>query len=68
VSNAALGRGAKAVALHLGLLVAGDSYVEAYIRGEDMAFYIGETQATPEEFLALGEAYWEAFAKRAKER
>jgi hypothetical protein len=68
VSNAALGRGAKAVALHLGLLVAGDSYVEAYIRGEGMAFYIGETQATPEEFLALGEAYWEAFAKRAKER
>jgi hypothetical protein len=68
VSNATLGRGSDVVALQLGLLVGGDSYVESYIRGEGIAFYIGERQVTPEEFVALGEAYWSAFAKGAKSR
>ena len=66
VSNAMLGRGSDVVALRLGLLVGGDSYVDAYIRGEGITFYIGEKQVTPEEFVALGEAYWEAFASRRK--
>jgi len=66
VSVANLGLGPDAVALQLGLLVARDSYVEAYIRGEGITFYAGEKQATLEEFVALGEAYWEAFADRGK--
>jgi hypothetical protein len=65
VSNATLGRGSDVIALQLGLLVANDSYVEAYIRGEGIRFYIGEKQVTPEEFVAFGEAYWDAFAKKA---
>jgi hypothetical protein len=52
----------------LGLLVANSSYVEAYIRGEGITFYIGERRVTPEEFVAFGEAYWDAFAKRAESR
>ena len=66
VSNATLGRGSDVVALQLGLLVARDSYVEAYIRGEEITFYIGERHVTPEEFVAAGEAYWDAFAKKSK--
>jgi hypothetical protein len=66
VSTATLCRGSNVVALQLGLLTAKSSYVEAYIRGEAIEFYIGERQVTPEEFVALGEAYWEAFAKRGK--
>jgi hypothetical protein len=66
VSNATLGRGSDVVALQLGLLVGGDSFVDAFIRGEGITFYIGERQVTPEEFVALGEAYWEAFASRRK--
>jgi hypothetical protein len=66
VSNATLGRGSDVVALQLGLLVASDSYVEAYIRGEGITFYIGERRVTPEEFVAVGEAYWEAFASKRK--
>jgi hypothetical protein len=66
VSIATLGRGPDVTALQLGLLVARDSYVEAYIRGEGITFYIGDRQVTSEEFVALGEGYWEAFAKRGK--
>jgi hypothetical protein len=66
VSNATLGRGSDAVALQLGLLVGGNDYVEAYVRGEGITFYIGEKQVTTEEFVALGEAYWESFASRRK--
>jgi len=65
VSTASLGLGSDVVALQLGLLVARHSYVEAYIRGEGIAFYIGEKLATPEEFVAFGGAYWEAFARRS---
>lgn len=68
VSNATLGRGSGVVALRLGLLVANDSYVEAYIRGDGIAFYIGERRVAPEEFVAFGEAYWDAFAKREDSR
>ena len=64
VSNATLARGPNVVALQLGLMVEHDSYAEAYIRGEEIAFYIGERQVTLEEFVKIGEAYWEAFAKR----
>jgi hypothetical protein len=66
VSSATLGRGPDAVALQLGLLVARDSYVEAYIRGEGITFYAGERQVALQEFVALGEAYWEAFAKKGE--
>ena len=66
VSNALMSRGFGTFALQFGLLVAGDSYVEAYIRGESIEFYVGEKQLAVEEFVALGEAYWDAFAKRRK--
>ena len=69
MSNATLGRGSDVVALQLGLLVSGrESYVEAYIRGEGATFHIGEKRVTLEEFVSLGEAYWNAFAKRAESR
>ena len=64
VSSASLGQGSDSIALHLGLLVGGDSYVEAYIRGEEITFSIGERQLTPQQFVEMGEAYWEAFAKK----
>jgi len=65
VSSAVLGRGSEAVALHLGLLVGvGSSYVDVYIRGQGIVFQIDERGVTPEEFVAIGEAYWHAFAKR----
>lgn len=66
VSSATLGQGPSGVALQMGLLVGGDSYVETYIRGEDISFSIGERQLTPEEFVAFGEAYWEAFAGKSE--
>ena len=65
VSNATLGRGSNAVALQLGLLVGRDDFVEAYIRGEGITFYIGERNVAPEEFVAAGAAYWDAFAKKS---
>lgn len=67
VSNATLGRGPDVVALQL-VLSAGNDYVTAYMRGEGATFHVGEKQVTLEEFIALGEAYWSAFAKRAESR
>jgi hypothetical protein len=67
VSSATLGQASNGVALRLGLLVGGDSYAEAFVRGEDIAFSIGERQLTPQEFVELGEAYWEAFANKRQE-
>jgi hypothetical protein len=64
VSSATLARRSDGVALQLGLLVGGDSYVEAYVRGAEITFLVGERQITPEEFVEMGEAYWEAFANR----
>jgi hypothetical protein len=63
-SNATLGRSSDAIALQLGCWLANDSYVEAYIRGEGISFCIGQRQVTPEEFVALGEAYWKAFEQK----
>ena len=68
VSNATLGRGSDVVALQLGLMVGGDSYVWAYIRGDGATFHVGEKLVTLEEFFALGNAYWNAFAERVKNR
>jgi hypothetical protein len=68
VLNATLGRGSDVVALQLGLIVGGDDYVEAYIRGDGTTFHVGEKLVTLEEFLALGEAYWNAFAERVENR
>jgi hypothetical protein len=68
VGNATLGSSpGGVVALQFGLL-AGDDHVTAYIRGERATFRIGEKQVTLEEFIALGEAHWSAFAKRAESR
>lgn len=67
VSSAVLGLSSDAVALRLGLLVAGEPYyVEAFVRGSGITFFIGERQIRPEEFVELGEAYWEAFANKRK--
>jgi hypothetical protein len=68
VSNATIGQGSNVVALQLGLLAGGDSYVEAYIRGEEARFHVGKKRVTLEEFVALGEAYWNAFAEKAESR
>ncbi len=68
VSNATLGRGSDVVALQLGLMVEGDFYVEAYIRGDGATFHVGEKSVTLEGFFAFGEAYWNAFAERAEKR
>lgn len=67
VGNATLGRGPNVAAFQLGLL-AGDDYVTAYVRGEGATFHVGEKQVRLEEFVVLGEAYWNAFAKRAETR
>jgi hypothetical protein len=64
VSSATLGQGSDGVALCLGLLVEGGSYVEAYIRGEEITFSIGARHLTPQEFVEVGGAYWEEFAKK----
>lgn len=64
VSNAILARGSASVALRLGVMAADRWYLEAFLRGDGITFYAGEHQLTPEEFVAMGEAYWEAFAKR----
>ena len=64
VSSATLARRSDGVALRLGLLVGGDSYVEVYVRGTEISFWIDERQITPEEFVEIGEAYWAAFANR----
>jgi Cysteine-rich CPCC len=67
VSNAILASGSNGVALELGLLAGDGHYVEARIRGEAIAFFVGEQAVTPEEFVGLGQAYWDAFAKRKSE-
>lgn len=64
LSSAVLTQGSESVALCLGLLVGGDSYAKAFIRGEGITFLIGERQVTPQEFVGLGEAYWAAFANK----
>ncbi|MGO9097370.1 MAG: hypothetical protein ACLQGV_19385 [Bryobacteraceae bacterium] len=62
VSDATLARGSDALALHIGVLVENKSYVDAYIHGDGIVFCVGENQVTPDEFVALGEAYWDALA------
>ena len=64
LSSAVLIQESKGVALRLGLLVGGDSYVDAFIRGEEITFSTGQRQLTPQEFVGLGEVYWEAFANK----
>ena len=64
VSSATLALESDGVALRLGLLVGGDSYVEAFVRGKEIIFAIGERLITPKEFVELGAAYWEAFADK----
>jgi hypothetical protein len=66
VLDATLVQGSESIALHLGSMVGGDSYVEAYIRGEEITFSIGTRHLTPQEFVEVGEAYWEARAKKRK--
>jgi len=63
VSTATLGQRSDGAALRL--VFFGASFVEAYVRGEEITFSIGERQLTPEEFVEVGEAYWEAFARKA---
>lgn len=62
--NATLARGANTLALQMGFTSERDSYFEAFIRGRAIHFSVGDKLVTPEEFLALGEAYWTVFANR----
>ncbi len=66
VMDATLARGANSVALKLEVMVENDSYERAYLRGEGITFIVGDRKVTQEEFLALGEAYWEAFSARQR--
>jgi hypothetical protein len=64
VGDATLALTDNAVALKLGLLGGRDQYYEAIIRADRITFSVGSRQLTLEEFVTLGEKYWEAFAKR----
>jgi hypothetical protein len=68
VSSAILSQGSEGVALRLGVMAGDNSYVDTFIRGEEITFLAGERQLTPQEFVDLGEAYWESFAKGRKPR
>jgi hypothetical protein len=64
--DATLARGANTVALQMGVFTSGrESYLEVFIRGRAIDFSVGDKPVTPEEFVALGETYWTAFANRA---
>jgi hypothetical protein len=65
VLNATLGQTPGGIALRLGLLVGPDSYVEAYVRGNEITFSIGNRQVSSEEFVEAGEAYWTAWDAEA---
>jgi hypothetical protein len=65
IKDATLARAANAVALRLGAVLDDDgSYVEAFIRAQAAKFLVGDRAVSPEQFVSLGEGYWEAFAKR----
>jgi hypothetical protein len=64
VLNATLALGDNALALQIGVMSERDSYFEAFIRGRAVSFSVADKTMTSEEFLALGEAYWTAFANR----
>jgi hypothetical protein len=68
VSTANLAEGSNTVALQIGLLTGHGGYAEMYLRGEQLRFYVGDSETTKEEFVQLGEAYWAAFASRAEHR
>jgi hypothetical protein len=65
VSDATLVSGSDAIALHLGLLIADGSYREVFIRAESLEIGTSDgLRFTLAQYLALGEAYWAAFAAR----
>lgn len=64
VSSAVLAHSSNGVALQLGVLLGDGHYVEARVRGDAITFFVGEREVTPEAFVGLGEAYWQAFANR----
>lgn len=67
VTNAALARGPDIQTLRLGLFMGGDRvYAEAFVRGERVLFFAEEWNVTSEEFVGLGEAYWNSFATTAR--
>ncbi len=68
VLNASLARGDNTLALQIGVISERDSYFEAFIRGRAINFSVGDRPVTAEEFVALGEAYWTAFANRKQTR
>jgi hypothetical protein len=56
-------------ALRLVLQVDGDTYTELFLRAERLTIANSEGEAMSlEEFLKLGESYWEAFAARGEAR
>jgi hypothetical protein len=67
ISNAILARAENSVALQLDISVGHKSYIQAFVRGEEIAFHVGDHLLKLEEFVQLGEAYWEAFAQRRLE-
>jgi hypothetical protein len=64
VSNATLISSATGQTLRLGLLGGHQGYEEIIFDGQGITFHIGELSVHPQELVALGEAYWEAWAKK----
>jgi len=54
-------------ALRLVVMLANGPISEVFIRGEGIAFSVGGRQLGLQDFIALGEAYWHAFAANRPE-
>jgi hypothetical protein len=64
--DATLVEGDNVVALKITLSTAHDRYYEMYTRADSIAFAAGARHLSLGEFIRLGEAYWEAFSRRAR--
>jgi hypothetical protein len=67
VLDATLVQGGRGTTLRLGLLMADDSYRNVFLRADSLGIRTSDgRQFTVAEYLALGEAYWKAFAERKR--
>lgn len=69
ISNASLVSAVNGVALRLQMMVSGDSYRDVFFRADALNIRISDgRELTLNEFLGLGEAYWNAFATRREKK
>jgi hypothetical protein len=65
ITDGEVARGGVTVALRLGVLMSGGEWYNVFLRAEHLTVRRSDDRdITLEEFLALGNAYWEAFANR----